>query len=99
VVSRKRKYNRFNHTRRAMNMKNVTIFPPTMAAIGQALDLFGEKRVVTGEWNEAITVSGLTESEVAYAVKFFKELGCEVRPAQETRTRSASVSRDVQLFA
>ena len=80
-------------------MKTVTIFPPTMGAIGQALDLFGEKRVSTGEWNEPIIVSGLTASEVVYAQKFFNELGCEVRQIQETRTRSGSVSRDVPLSA
>jgi hypothetical protein len=64
-------------------MKNVTIFPPTMEAIGQALDLFGEKRVVTGEWNEPIIVSGLTVSEVTYAKKFFGEMRCEVFEEQE----------------
>jgi hypothetical protein len=80
-------------------MKTVTIFPPTMGAIGQALDLFGEKRVLTGDWNEPIIVSGLTESEMIYARKFFNELGCEVQQVQDTKTRSGSASRDVPVFA
>ena len=80
-------------------MKDVTIFPPTMGAIGQALDLFGEKRVLTGEWNEPIIVSGLTASEVASARKFFGEMGCEVRQVQEIETRSGSVSQNVPQFA
>ncbi len=60
-------------------MKNITIFPGTMEAIGQALDLFGEKRVETGEWNEPIRVKGVTVDEVAYAEKFFGDMGCEVK--------------------
>jgi hypothetical protein len=80
-------------------MKNVTIFPPKMEAIGQALDLFGEKRVKTGEWNEPIIVSGLTADEAAYAGKFFNEMGCEVRQVQEINSRSEAVSRDIHAFA
>jgi hypothetical protein len=64
-------------------MNDLTIFPPTMEAIGQALDLFGEKRVLTGEWDEPIIISGLTVSEVAYARKFFGEMGCSVNEAQD----------------
>lgn len=80
-----------------MNM--VTIFPPKMEAIGQALDMFGEDRVITGEWNEPIKVNGLTADEFAYATKFFAEMGCEVRQVQEKVTRSGAVSQNAPLFA
>jgi hypothetical protein len=60
-------------------MKKITLFPDTMEAIGQALDLFGEKRVFVGDWNEPLCVSGLTEEEVAYAHKFFGNMGCKVK--------------------
>jgi hypothetical protein len=60
-------------------MKKVTLFPGTMEAIGQALDLFGEKRVFVGDWNEPICVNGLTAEEVTYARKFFGNIGCEVK--------------------
>jgi hypothetical protein len=82
-----------------MIMKTVTIFPPKMAAIGQALDLFGEQRVLPGEWNEPIIVSELTASEFAFAVKYFGEMGCEVQQIQEIRTLRRSVSRDAVLVA
>lgn len=64
-------------------MNKLTIFPPTMEAIGQALDLFGEKRVLTGEWNEPIIISGLTVSEVTFARKFFGEMGCSVNEVED----------------
>ncbi len=64
-------------------MKSITIFPDSMEAIGQALDLFGEKRVGTCAWNEPIRVNGVTEDEVAYAMKFFSDMGCEVKEEQE----------------
>jgi hypothetical protein len=80
-------------------MKNVTIFPPKMEAIGQALDLFGEQRVLPGGWNDPIIVSGLTTSEFAFARKFFGEMGCVVRQVRETETLSGPVSRDVQMVA
>jgi hypothetical protein len=82
-----------------MIMKTATIFPPKMEAIGQALDLFGERRVLPGEWNEPIIVSELTVSEFAFAVKFFGEMGCEVQQIQETRTLRRSASRDVLQVA
>jgi putative heme degradation protein len=50
-----------------------------MEAIGQTLDLFGEKRVFVGGWNEPICVNGLTAEEVTYARKFFDNMGCEVK--------------------
>ncbi len=60
-------------------MRNITIFPGSMEAIGQALNMFGEKRVGTGAWNEPVKVSGLTRDEVAFAEKFFGDMGCEVK--------------------
>ncbi len=63
-------------------MKNIIIFPGSMEAIGQSLDLFGEKRVGTGAWNEPIRVSGLTGDEVAYAEESFGDMGCEVKEEQ-----------------
>jgi len=72
-------------------MKNLIIFPPTMEAIGQALDLFGEKRVVTGEWNEPMIINGLTVSEVAYVRKFFGEMGCRVNEVQDVMARAEAV--------
>ncbi len=60
-------------------MKNIIIFPGSMEAIGQALYMFGENRVGTGTWNEPIRVNGLTEDEVAYAERFFGDMGCEVK--------------------
>ncbi len=64
-------------------MKNITIFPGSMEAIGQALHMFGEKRVGTGAWNEPIRVNGLTADEVSYAEKFFGDMGCEVKEKKE----------------
>lgn len=60
-------------------MKKITLFPGTMEAIGQALDIFGEKRVLVGDWNEPIRVNDLTTEEVTYARKFFGNMGCEVK--------------------
>ncbi len=60
-------------------MKNITISPGSMESIGQALQMFGEKRVETGAWNEPISVNDVTVDEVAYAKKFFGDMGCEVR--------------------
>ncbi len=60
-------------------MKNITIFPGSMEAIGQALYMFGEKRVETGAWNEPVSVNDVTADEAAYAEKFFGDMGCEVK--------------------
>ncbi len=69
-------------------MKTVTIFPPKMEAIGQALDIFGENRVSTGEWNEPVIIKGLTQDEVAFARKFFGELGFTVELQEQTANDS-----------
>ncbi len=63
-------------------MKNITIFPGSMEAIGQALYMFGEERVGIGAWNEPIRVNSVTVDEIAYAEKFFGDMGCEVKEEQ-----------------
>jgi hypothetical protein len=68
-----------NKQRRNLTMKEITIYPGSMAAIGQALNIFGERRVRPGAWNEPVSVNGLTEEEVADAVRHFTALGCEVK--------------------
>ena len=64
-------------------MKNIIIYPGSMKAIGQALDIFGEKRVVPGAWNKPVRVNGVTTEEVAHAAILFGALGCEVKEARE----------------
>jgi hypothetical protein len=66
-------------------MKNIIIFPGSMEAIGQALDIFGEKRVEPGSWNEPVRVNGVTAEEVAAAEIYFGALGCEVKEAREVK--------------
>jgi hypothetical protein len=63
-------------------MKNIIIIPGSMEAIGQALDIFGEKRVEPGAWDEPVRVNGVTAEEVAYAEIYFGALGCEVKEAR-----------------
>jgi hypothetical protein len=66
-----------------MTMKNATIYPGSMEVIGQALDKFGEKRVVTGAWDEPVKINNLTEEETAIVRKLFGDLGCKVIEEQE----------------
>jgi hypothetical protein len=73
-------------------MKSITIFPGSMAAIGQALDIFGEKRVEPGAWNEPVRVNGVTVEEVAYAEIFFGALGCEVKEARAEKAGTRTIS-------
>ncbi len=72
-------------------MKNISIFPGSMEVIGLALDLFGEKRAGIGTWDEPVRVSGLTRDEVAYAEKFFDDIGCEVKEGKERGSCRGSV--------
>jgi hypothetical protein len=74
-------------------MKSISIFPGSITAISQALDMFGEKRVRIGEWNEPILVSGLTAEEIVYAVKFFNGLGCEVNAEHAGAAVAATTTR------
>ncbi len=71
-------------------MKTITIFPPKMEAMGQALDLFGEKRVMQGEWNEPVTVTDLTWDEAAFAQEFFRELGYTVEAQKKTGSQETA---------
>ncbi len=70
-----------------MTMKSITIYPGSMEVIGQALDKFGEKRVMTGAWDEPIKVCNLTLEEAAYARKFFRDMRCDVFEEQETMAK------------
>lgn len=71
-----------------MTMKNITIYPGSMEVIGQALDKFGEKRVIMGAWDEPIKICNLTLEETAYARKFFRDMGCDVFEEQETTVKA-----------
>ena len=64
-------------------MKKVTLFPGTMEAIGQAFDLFGEKRVSVGDWNEPVKVNNLTAEEASFDRKFFSDIECKVFEEEE----------------
>ena len=70
-----------------MTMKNATIYPGSMEVIGQALDKFGEQRVVTGAWDEPVRVNNLTAEEAVFVRKFFGDLGCMVFEEQEITVR------------
>ena len=76
-------------------MKNIIIFPGSMEAIGQALDIFGEKRVEPGAWNEPVRVNGVTAEEVAYAEIYFGALGCEVKEVRGVQARTGNRDANV----
>ncbi len=64
-------------------MTSVSIYPGSMEVISQALDKFGEARVVTGAWDKPVLINDLTEVEIAFALQFFGELGCMVFEEQD----------------
>ena len=64
-------------------MTSMSIYPGSMEVIGQALDKFGESRVITGAWDKPVLINNLTEEEKAFVLEFFADMGCIVFEEQE----------------
>jgi hypothetical protein len=71
---------------------SITIWPGSMEAIGQALDVFGTNRVVPGAWDEPVMVSGLTPEEYSFAQEFFGGLGYEVKEYDQMQEKEEVVT-------